>query len=598
MLENSTNSSQRSLFNAYLSKSKELGKTQQLVKKQIMNENQILQISRQLKQKKLENKKKHREQKVAQNSSENTQLRKNLSGTVHMRNFLEDENLQQSPQYTSELPLFHSPNNLQLVSPIAGGARRGQYSFEQRKSTNNVLKFGGGARGGLDERQAQTQNMQHYFRLDSSSEKYAPQSSFTTTTAQRSAELNLARLKSERKSLHVNSANTLAQKPEAQSSMNQGRPIELLRRSFYPRAVPAHLNVTARRKQLREIERSVSSKDDLTLGRNTESREPQQATGLLSAQQQYAPLSQQNLEAPILNTPRTEYPRTEQRLESGLSAHPHQPAHKAETAKSWAPQAQRGSARRGLVDLIEGFRDPKQREVLERLRVEQAASQRASQGASQRASQGTSQGASPVVQRMQRVHESIQSFLVNPYDTEQLREPYFYEMLADLKSRHAGFFTDAPSGRKEVGLLRQWLCEQLEGLHQEQAALLDKERIRRCDSALVICFNELLRQVSFHCLERGELLMEVFNCYFSVTQKLLAYENEEKNDLHFRHFLERKELTERFQSDVKEQVNLAVEYRERMVLAQEKLRQSEEESTTVRTQFRDMTNKIAHLTSN
>lgn len=69
----------------------------------------------------------------------------------------------------------------------------------------------------------------------------------------------------------------------------------------------------------------------------------------------------------------------------------------------------------------------------------------------------------------------------------------------------------APSGRREVELLHYWLDYMID-MHITKITdrTLD-QKIKAYQLIYTYCFNELIRQVSVHCLERGQLLEKIWN---------------------------------------------------------------------------------------
>ena len=58
-----------------------------------------------------------------------------------------------------------------------------------------------------------------------------------------------------------------------------------------------------------------------------------------------------------------------------------------------------------------------------------------------------------------------------------------------------------------------------------------KEKILIADEIYNICMNELIRQISYYCLEQGELLMDIWKCYFLVFRKYFVLEHERREKL-------------------------------------------------------------------
>jgi hypothetical protein len=82
-------------------------------------------------------------------------------------------------------------------------------------------------------------------------------------------------------------------------------------------------------------------------------------------------------------------------------------------------------------------------------------------------------------------------------------------------------FLGAPSGRQEIQNLKEWY-EFMKKAHLEpQISILNSELIdENPESILEVCntvyqagFRDMVRQVSVHCVDRGELLREILNSY-------------------------------------------------------------------------------------
>lgn len=79
-----------------------------------------------------------------------------------------------------------------------------------------------------------------------------------------------------------------------------------------------------------------------------------------------------------------------------------------------------------------------------------------------------------------------------------------------LPNDHGG-----PSNRKEAQLLSSWLSFMLQSLldstNMNESVLFENAQI-----VYTACLKEIFRQVSVHCIERGELLQRVWKAYFSI----------------------------------------------------------------------------------
>ncbi|CAG9330209.1 unnamed protein product [Blepharisma stoltei] len=110
----------------------------------------------------------------------------------------------------------------------------------------------------------------------------------------------------------------------------------------------------------------------------------------------------------------------------------------------------------------------------------------------------------------------------------------------------------APSGRREVELLCNWLDYMLDKYvyHTEFATIENKtEALQLIYTA---CFKEIIRQVSVHCIERGQLLNRIWNSNFELNSKNKNKFSEEIEDLKQRF----KELVSKNQKNYEEKLNV------------------------------------------
>lgn len=88
-----------------------------------------------------------------------------------------------------------------------------------------------------------------------------------------------------------------------------------------------------------------------------------------------------------------------------------------------------------------------------------------------------------------------------------------------------------PSGRRDAELLTTWL----DGMQRQ---LLEKSTLNLEDlfedARLVytVCFKELVRQVSVHCIERGKLIEMVWKGYLGLLERALAINIQKQDEIH------------------------------------------------------------------
>lgn len=79
----------------------------------------------------------------------------------------------------------------------------------------------------------------------------------------------------------------------------------------------------------------------------------------------------------------------------------------------------------------------------------------------------------------------------------------------------SAFEHGGPSNRKEAQLLSNWLSFMLKAL-LDSKSLSQTELFENAQIVYTACLKEVFRQVSVHCIERGELLQRVWKSYFSI----------------------------------------------------------------------------------
>lgn len=89
----------------------------------------------------------------------------------------------------------------------------------------------------------------------------------------------------------------------------------------------------------------------------------------------------------------------------------------------------------------------------------------------------------------------------------------------EMKHSNPHYFTTEPAGRLDAVNLRLWLAAHLAEI--QQISVDHKEKLNIALDSLFICLNELIRQVSYNCVERGQLIMAVFKGYMAVFKKAI-----------------------------------------------------------------------------
>ena len=126
------------------------------------------------------------------------------------------------------------------------------------------------------------------------------------------------------------------------------------------------------------------------------------------------------------------------------------------------------------------------------------------------------------------LNKKISQFEVKNLENKENYQFFLSNLIMDLKKNHSGFFSNGPASRIQVKVLNNWLKTTLKVISYEITA---KEKIKfvLIEDALNIALNEIIRQISFNCFERGNFLYKIFNFYFEYYEKLFKFEREEKN---------------------------------------------------------------------
>ncbi|CAK69301.1 unnamed protein product (macronuclear) [Paramecium tetraurelia] len=106
--------------------------------------------------------------------------------------------------------------------------------------------------------------------------------------------------------------------------------------------------------------------------------------------------------------------------------------------------------------------------------------------------------------------------------------------LVSLKQQSNSFFSAQPTGRRDAIMLKQWFVNFMEATQQSQKDFKDK--LISLSEALHLCLLEVIRQVSYQCAERGQLLHSLVKGYILVFHKHFMIKEEEKRRLKFQLF--------------------------------------------------------------
>ena len=102
------------------------------------------------------------------------------------------------------------------------------------------------------------------------------------------------------------------------------------------------------------------------------------------------------------------------------------------------------------------------------------------------------------------------------------------ELLNDLKKTLPNIITGAPASRHDVKILSDWVEAKIFDVSQS-TNIKEEEKNVLSDQIYSICINEIIRQISVDCAERGELLYHTWMQHtknFAQTKSLIEMENQ------------------------------------------------------------------------
>ena len=154
-----------------------------------------------------------------------------------------------------------------------------------------------------------------------------------------------------------------------------------------------------------------------------------------------------------------------------------------------------------------------------------------------------------------------------------------------------------PSIRKDVAYLENWLNEMLENV---------KKKPKYCFNLLIedlqiiysACLKELIRQISLHCSERGQLMEKIWNSYVDLLEKAILSSNKEKEKLE-KGYLD--EITRIYAIFEKESGNFKKEiegFKKEKMENDEKMNKNWEELIYLRTKFHRLEKENGFLRGN
>ncbi|CAD8115280.1 unnamed protein product [Paramecium primaurelia] len=115
-----------------------------------------------------------------------------------------------------------------------------------------------------------------------------------------------------------------------------------------------------------------------------------------------------------------------------------------------------------------------------------------------------------------------------------------------MKHTSTHFFSNEPTGRNDAINLKKWLQNQIENISQN-TSIDHKSKLQQASDILFICLNELIRQVSFQCTERGQLMLAIFKCYITVFRKTINMLESDKQQIQIMGYKNQLELQVEFE---------------------------------------------------
>lgn len=97
----------------------------------------------------------------------------------------------------------------------------------------------------------------------------------------------------------------------------------------------------------------------------------------------------------------------------------------------------------------------------------------------------------------------------------------------DFKKIHPNLCSNSPPGRKEAILLKEWVSTTINTVFEDNN-IPKKDKFLISDEIFSFSLCELIRQISFDCLERGELFTFLWKNYVKLFQKIFLFEEQEK----------------------------------------------------------------------
>lgn len=135
---------------------------------------------------------------------------------------------------------------------------------------------------------------------------------------------------------------------------------------------------------------------------------------------------------------------------------------------------------------------------------------------------------------------------INPLEITKILDPVLFneenvsllsEHLNNSKQKSLAFHTSQnknltkPSIRKDVKYLDSWLKDMLGQIEQRKSDYSFQAMIEDLQIIYSACLQELIKQISLHCSERGQMVERIWNCYLDLLEKAIINTNKEKSQM-------------------------------------------------------------------
>lgn len=136
-------------------------------------------------------------------------------------------------------------------------------------------------------------------------------------------------------------------------------------------------------------------------------------------------------------------------------------------------------------------------------------------------------------QQLMQKHKDVISYFSSlvPAEVDQIKKQTFAtnmlfdNLKKDLQNKKRDFKKSVVSDRRQTMVLRNWLQQSLQLIFSNECDTA-KDKMDLTDEVFNLCINELMRQISVQCVERGEFLVSMWSNYFKLTRKYNEHEAE------------------------------------------------------------------------